>query len=94
VLGLYFIQSKHVNQNNLHVHGDLKMGCILCPSITRDQGFSNGTTNVWIFNVFNHGKTYVTCESHQIKDMWLNKNLFLIEQDVKMLFGKLTQKTY
>jgi hypothetical protein len=94
VLGLYFIQSNHVNQNDLHVHGDLKMGCILCPSITRDQGFSNGTTNVRILNVFDHGKTYVTCESHHIKDMRLDKDLFLIEQDVKLLCGKLAQKTY
>jgi hypothetical protein len=57
VLELYFIQSNHVNQNDLHVHGDLKMGCILCPSITRDKGFFNGTTNVQILNVLDHGKT-------------------------------------
>jgi hypothetical protein len=46
------------------------------------------------FSMFSIMAKHVTCESHQIKDMWLNKNLFLIEQDVKMLFGKLTQKTY
>jgi hypothetical protein len=38
--------------------------------------------------VFNHGKTKATCEEYHVRDM------FFIEQDVRVLFEKLAQKTY
>lgn len=57
---LCFIQWDHVNQDGLHVHGELKMGDIYVfvahlSQVIKD--FCDGSTKAWTHSVSNHGKT-------------------------------------
>ncbi len=97
VLKLCFIQQNHVNQDDLHVHRDLKMGdrftfvAHLSQEI-EDFVMEQLRLGFTLFQIMTKHRQHVkivmlgTCE--------LNRNMFLIEQDVRVLFGKLAQKTY
>jgi hypothetical protein len=97
VLELCFIQENHVNQNGLHVQGDLKMGdrfafaTHLLEQID-DFMMEQIKFGLTMFQIMAKHRRHVknimlgTCE--------LNRDMFFTKQDVRVLSRKLAQKTY
>jgi hypothetical protein len=87
----------HVNRDGLHVHGDLKMG-------DRSTFFAHLSKQIkhfvmeqlrlglTLFHIMAKHRQHV--KNIMLRTCELNRNMFLIKQDVKVLFGKLAQKTY
>jgi hypothetical protein len=97
VSDLCFIQQNHVNQNSLQVHGDFKMGDKFAfathlskhiKDFVMEQLMLELTMSQIMAKHRQHVKNIMlgTCE--------LNKNMFLTEQDVRVLYRKLAQETY
>ncbi len=92
VSNLCFIQQNHVNQNGLHVHGDLNMGdkstfsAHLSKQI-KDFVMRQLKFRLTVSQIMAKPKQHV--KNIMLGTCSLNRNMFLIEQNVRVLFGKL-----
>jgi hypothetical protein len=97
VLELCFIQRNHVNQNGLHLHGDLKMGdkstfaTHLFEQI-KDFVMEQLRLGFTVFQIMAKHRQHVN--NIMLRTCELNRNMFLTKQDVKVLSRKLAQETY
>jgi hypothetical protein len=97
VLKLCFIQQNHVKQDGLHVHGHYKMGdrsafAAHLSEHIKDFVMEQLRLRLAMSQIMAKHRQHVknimlmTCE--------LNRDMLLIEQDVRVLFGKWVQETY
>ncbi len=97
VLQIFFIQQNHVNQDGLHVHGDLKMGdrftfIAHLSQEMKDFLMEQLRFGFTLFQIMTKHRQHV--KNIMLGTCSLNTYMFFIEQDVKVLSGKLAQKTY
>jgi hypothetical protein len=61
-----FLQQKLCNANNLHLHGDLKVGKVwfLSTFVTRYEGLCYWTVDVWAFIVLDNGQTQTPSQGY------------------------------
>ncbi len=94
---LCFIQRNHVNQNGLHVHGDLKVGdrfAFATPlsEYINDFVMEQLRLGFIVFQIMEKHRQHV--KNIMLRTYELNRDMFFVEQNVTVLFGKLAQKTY